>query len=260
MADIHIDSGIVGILNLTSTERHNPKRRENTMTGRLPVLSILIPLSLAAGARMVTAAEPACLSCHSAPGFREMGANGVEKSLYVDQAALASSVHASKSCLDCHVDFRGQSLPHKPTAQPVQCVRCHRSGNTLGTPDVSRIHNFADIVHGSALKNAKPDAPQCEDCHGTHEIRRATDPKSTVYRGSLPATCGKCHPGAGKDFAAESIHVLTTPKRDAVVYWVRMFYILLVVGLMSSFCGYILLDLRARWIGRLAWRRGDHRR
>jgi hypothetical protein len=33
----------------------------------------------------------------------------------------------------------------------------------------------------------------CTSCHGKHEIRRKSDPDSTVYRTNVPRTCGTCH-------------------------------------------------------------------
>jgi cytochrome b subunit of formate dehydrogenase len=33
----------------------------------------------------------------------------------------------------------------------------------------------------------------CTDCHGTHDLRTAQDPASTINRFRLASTCGKCH-------------------------------------------------------------------
>ena len=33
----------------------------------------------------------------------------------------------------------------------------------------------------------------CTSCHGKHDIRRRSDPDSTVYRTNVPRMCGKCH-------------------------------------------------------------------
>ena len=67
----------------------------------------------------------------------------------------------------------------------------------MGAPDAWHVELFADSVHGNALKKGDPDAPACKTCHGTHDIRPASDPKSTVYRANIPETCGKCHFDAG---------------------------------------------------------------
>lgn len=39
-------------------------------------------------------------------------------------------------------------------------------------------------------------AAACKDCHGTHDIRPASDPDSPVNHFNLPATCGHCHGNA----------------------------------------------------------------
>jgi hypothetical protein len=428
------------------------------MPRKLTVCCALALLSLAMIAQRVQASDLACLTCHSAPGFTEPARDGKEKSLYVNSEALASSVHGGMKCLDCHVDFAGQTAPHKLHADPVQCALCHHNDNHVGASAASYVDKYSDSVHGNALHGGSPDAPDCKSCHGTHGIKPASDPTSATYRGNIPktcgqchfdpgfakrhklpsvknytdsvhakamegkdgmmvaavctdchgvhditapghigssvgrarvpetcgkchrevlteyegsihgkaaargvksapvctdchgehlisrpsnpaspvyptrvaatcskchedakiqrkfglpagrlssyissyhgvankygdvtvancatchgahnvlpssdpkstvnkknipATCGKCHPGAGANFAQGSIHVLPTPKQDPIVFWVRSFYMLFVVGLIGSFVGYIMLDLRARWIGRLPWRRGGHSR
>ena len=147
---------------------------------------------LAAICPFARAASLRCLTCHSARGLSKI-TKGKRVSLYVDPHDLESSVHAARDCLECHVDFRGQPLPHKQTADAVQCVWCHHQGNNRGAPDITNIEMYADSVHGSALRNGDTDAPDCAACHGTHGIRRASDPKSTIYRARIPDTCGRCH-------------------------------------------------------------------
>lgn len=427
------------------------------MSRNLAAWCTLTMLICTAFGQRLQAADLACLTCHSAPGFNHARSDGRLESLHIDPATLASSVHAGRTCVDCHADFQGQGLPHKRKAEPVQCARCHHNGNHAGAPDTSRIELYADSVHGSALKARDPDAPACKACHGTHDIRSPKDPESSVYRANipgtcgrchfdtgfakrhkiasvgqyrdsvharmlarnggietaavctdchgvhdiespgqagssvsracvpdtcgkchkeilaeykgsihgkavargvnsapvctdchgehsiskptdprspvyptrvaatcskchenvriqrrfglpadrlssyissyhgvaskfgditvancatchgahnvlpstdprsavnkknLPGTCGKCHPGAGRNFAAGSIHVIPSMKQDVVVFWARAFYMAFVVGLMGSFMGYILLDLYARWKGRLPGWKGDRR-
>ena len=37
------------------------------------------------------------------------------------------------------------------------------------------------------------DAPVCSDCHGGHRVLKRDNPKSTVFAGAVPETCGRCH-------------------------------------------------------------------
>jgi len=133
-----------------------------------------------------------CLMCHSATGLSKT-TNGRQVSLHVEESVLAASAHAKKACMDCHVDFRGQSFPHKQNAQPVECSQCHHTGNTQGAPNMTPMTQYADSVHGRAVHKGDRDAPRCKACHGTHDIRKTSNPKSHVYRSNIPGTCSKCH-------------------------------------------------------------------
>ena len=178
------------------------------MARNLVVFSLAVMLGLTAGAGRLCAADLACLTCHSAPGFREAGIEGKEKSLYVDADLLAVSAHKGKKCVDCHADFQGQKMPHKQSPEPVKCARCHHDGNRVGAPDHSHIEMYADSVHGNALRKGDPDAPTCKTCHGTHDIRPPSNSKSSVCRENVPKTCGRCH----FDFAFNERHKLASVK------------------------------------------------
>jgi cytochrome b subunit of formate dehydrogenase len=49
------------------------------------------------------------------------------------------------------------------------------------------------------------DAASCNDCHGTHAIFSAADPRSMVNHQRVPATCGQCHEEITETFNA-SVH------------------------------------------------------
>jgi hypothetical protein len=144
-------------------------------------------------ASQAIALDMECLTCHSAPGFRAESASGKPVSLHVDANEILGSVHASQDCVDCHSDLRNKPLPHPSGVKPVQCTRCHHRGNAELAPDTMHIETFADSVHGTAARGGDPDAPQCKTCHGTHGILKPSNPKSSVFRAKVPATCGSCH-------------------------------------------------------------------
>jgi cytochrome b subunit of formate dehydrogenase len=53
--------------------------------------------------------------------------------------------------------------------------------------------NYQQSVHGRAVAGGKLEAAICTDCHGSHEIRAPTDPRSRVSHLNAPSTCGECH-------------------------------------------------------------------
>jgi len=69
----------------------------------------------------------------------------------------------------------------------------------------------------------------CASCHGIHNIRRSTDPLSTINAKNLPQTCGACHPGAGQHFAIGPVHSGSlTSTEHASVKWIRIAYWLII--------------------------------
>jgi len=135
-------------------------------------------------------AEEKCLVCHGKPGFSKTEGSGRKVDLHVDQSMLLKSVHASRSCTDCHMDV--VAIPHQP-AQKVNCRRCHYSGNPVGAPQGELYDQYAHSVHGMAVASGNTKAPVCQDCHGTHDVLSPNSAGSSMYKLNRPATCGKCH-------------------------------------------------------------------
>lgn len=161
------------------------------------------------GAPLVHAGDTGkCLMCHSADGLSKR-INGKQVSLYVDPAAYKGSIHGKLACVECHVDFKGQGFPHKQTAERVQCSRCHQSGNVVGAPDYTPMEEYADSVHGKAVRRGDPDAPKCGDCHGTHNVRAMEDSESSIYRANIADTCGRCH----TDLTLATRHKIPGPEK-----------------------------------------------
>lgn len=136
-------------------------------------------------------ADVKCLICHGKPDFGIPGVDGRRHSLFVDTTAVKASVHARWTCTDCHSTVT--AIPHLPGVPRVECTRCHYSGNKVGAPEGQLYDQYQGSVHGLAAAAGKADAPFCQDCHGTHNIRRPTDPLSPIARLNVTATCGRCH-------------------------------------------------------------------
>jgi cytochrome b subunit of formate dehydrogenase len=195
----------------------------------LAALLAALPAAAAPGPRPQDAPRT-CLVCHA---DREL-ASSAGAAVYVDAAGFAASVHgqAGIGCLDCHRDLEGVSeFPHAPDLAPVACARCH--------PDFARIS--AGAVHGTAGPRLAANPVRCAACHGHHDVRPSSDPRSSANAANRPATCGRCHAGAGPHFARGPVH---TPGTAAGL--VRTFYRILVPLLGALFLAYIVADLR-RW-------------
>jgi nitrate/TMAO reductase-like tetraheme cytochrome c subunit len=133
-----------------------------------------------------------CASCHD-QAVKDYAAtvHGVSRKGGNDAAA---------SCADCHGthDIRPSKDPESRTNHAnlqATCLRCHGAEAVkAGLPGGDIGSKFDDSIHGKALKGAaRASAPECTDCHGTHDMRPKSDPASKVSRERSPDTCGSCH-------------------------------------------------------------------
>src|SRR5678815_2914735 len=65
--------------------------------------------------------------------------------------------------------------------------------------------SYQQSVHGRAVAAGSEKAAVCTDCHGSHEILQASDPKSSIFKFNVPQTCAKCHNDVKQEFM-QSIH------------------------------------------------------
>ena len=106
-----------------------------------------------------------------------------------NRAIVDMGLNKSASCIDCHgahdmKDRRDPSSSINKTNLPATCGKCHFGVYAL----------YKDSVHGTALARGVPDAPNCADCHGEHDIRSVTDPNSPVSFAAISqTTCASCH-------------------------------------------------------------------
>ncbi|MEW5960600.1 MAG: cytochrome c3 family protein [Chloroflexota bacterium] len=153
--------------------------------------------------------------CHSDPDFKGSFQNGESISLHVDYGEYKQSVHgpAGLECLACHTDI--SRYPHHAEEQ-VTCVDCHpdeggtpEAGNTTLRVQLSFVDRremtltineacrscheqefevAGDSAHVRVLKGGNRFAPVCVDCHGSHNISPADEPRARISH-----ICGTCH-------------------------------------------------------------------
>jgi len=178
--------------------------------------------------------------------------HGAEQEAYtigVHGTALERGVVASPVCTDCHGEhlIRGPRDPDSPVAAgkvSQTCSHCHeaeRIRETFGLP-AGRLSTYEDSFHGLAARGGSPVAADCASCHGFHDILPSSDPRSAVNAANLPETCGRCHPGAGARFAEGRVHVAMARPDNPVLYWVRLVYIMLIVGTIGGMFAHNGLD------------------
>ena len=62
-----------------------------------------------------------------------------------------------------------------------------------------------ESVHAKALAQGNISAAVCTDCHNSHDILPASDPRSPIAKVNIPATCSKCHQSESAEFM-QSVH------------------------------------------------------
>lgn len=147
-------------------------------------------------------APVACATCHpEAAAQYDVSVHAASRRKSPNSVAAA--------CKDCHGThgILPASNPNSPTNHfnlPATCGRCHGNADIIRRGHIAIgnvVTAFQDSIHGWALaKSGLMVAPDCTDCHHAHDIRRKSDPQSSVYRTTIPATCGKCHEGVERRY------------------------------------------------------------
>jgi hypothetical protein len=78
-------------------------------------------------------------------------------------------------------------------------------------------------MHGIAIGYGYEAAANCTSCHGIHDIRPASDPRSKVNPANLAKTCGqeKCHPGMPEKISRSRIHIAASKKESSPLYYAQ---------------------------------------
>ncbi len=107
---------------------------------------------------------PQCSTCH--------GKHKILRS--TDPKSLTYPSRLIQICLSCHLDQKIEKEHHLPG------------------PEI--FIAYEQSIHGKAvLKSGLQVSAVCNDCHGSHNIQPADNPKSMVNKVNIPSVCGKCH-------------------------------------------------------------------
>lgn len=105
------------------------------------------------------------------------------------------------SCASCHSSHKilSHTNPEATTSKknlPYTCSSCHHRLVLTDDPDVKLTNSFDRYmrgIHAEGISRGIQSAASCDDCHGMHDLKRASDPQSMVNKMNLPKTCAKCH-------------------------------------------------------------------
>jgi predicted CXXCH cytochrome family protein len=148
-----------------------------------------------------------CSICHAEIG--DQYRTSIHGQLFAKQDKNAPT------CEECHGSHgvlakSNSSSPTFPTNIPTLCGKCHRTGEPAAVRYIGLEHdiltNYTESIHGKGLmKSGLTVTATCTDCHTSHEELPHDDPKSSINRINIVATCGRCHYGIEKQLE-NSVH------------------------------------------------------
>jgi hypothetical protein len=168
--------------------------------------------------------HPTCTTCHGTHGIKP-------------RTDPESAVHERKiaitTCPQCHAAEQ-ITKEYRFTTKPVK--------------------SYYDSFHGLSYRGGDTFSANCASCHGVHDIRSSSDPKSMIHKDNLQRTCGICHPKASINFSKGKIHTLADIKGadfgEKVVGWVRIIYIFLIVAVIGGMTFFNFMDWLRKTIDR----------
>ncbi len=156
-----------------------------------------------------------CAKCH----------NGVYEKYKI--SIHATGVNNSKAklpvCNDCHSAHEITRTDKDSFRFEIMsvCGKCHE--------DIAK--TYFQTYHGKATKLGYTKTAKCQNCHSAHEILPVSDPRSSLSRQNIVATCQQCHPGATKRFAGYLTHATHhNPKKFPWIFWTFWSMTALLVG------------------------------
>src|SRR6266542_2922795 len=192
------------------------------------------------GSRVFRANVPqTCGACHA--GIQKVYAESIHSK------AAGGSQGPAAVCTDCHSAHqirRGEAAPWQLDVIR-ECGTCH----------AAELRTYRETFHGKVTELGFTRIAKCADCHGSHGILPASDPRSAVSPGRLVETCRQCHPKATAAFAQFHPHADPADKaRFPLLHLATAFMTALLVGTFGFFGLHTLLWFPRSLIERL--RRG----
>ena len=168
----------------------------------------------------------------------------------------------SPTCTTCHGihGIKAKIDPDSPVNEKriamTTCPQCHAAERISKEYGITRgqVKSYYDSFHGLSYRGGDTFSANCASCHGVHDIRSSSDPKSMIHKDNLQKTCGVCHPGASQNFAKGKIHTVASIKGkdfgEKVVGWVRVIYLILIVCVIGGMTFFNFMDWLRKTIDR----------
>lgn len=162
--------------------------------------------------------------------------------------ALKKGVKDAPTCTDCHGVHAIAKVDNDAAGRDFHtraCLKCHDDKAMMDRNKVTAIagETYFTSFHGKNVHLGYPEnVAGCADCHGSHGVLKADDPRSTVNKERLVETCRQCHAGASASFTGYIAHAEDGDrKKYPALYWTRTVMTGLLVGTFLFFWVHSLL-------------------
>ena len=161
--------------------------------------------SLCVGLPVSAQTKNSCLDCHS----------NLPEPLGVSVETYSQNIHGQKglTCAACHGGDASSDDPERAMSRaagwkgkierkqiPELCASCHSDAERMKKYNpglrVDQFQQYKTSVHGQKWAKSDTKVAVCTDCHGVHDLRAPSDPRSSVHPTNIATTCSHCHADA----------------------------------------------------------------
>jgi len=172
---------------------------------KLSIFILLLPVIFQTGFLFSDEKADTCIKCH----------NELDGNLSEPAKRIKGDIHYDYglSCVDCHGGdpksenqevAMGKEKGFKGSPEGIGivnlCGGCHSNVEFIKKFNpglrVDQLKEYFTSQHGKSLLKGKKKVATCVNCHGVHNIKKVTDPNSSVYPLNVADTCAKCHADA----------------------------------------------------------------
>ena len=176
---------------------------------------------------------------------------------------LLAGASDSPVCTDCHSEHNIKehtdptSTVYSSVISQTLCADCHEAERIVSKYGLKEkvVSSYLNSYHGLAVRGRSVVSANCASCHGVHDIRPSSDPKSSVHPDNLTETCGECHAGVTDQVAKGPVHIFPSPESNKLIYYITSFYMMLIFGVIGAMLFHNGLDFRKKFMAKI---RGEH--
>jgi cytochrome b subunit of formate dehydrogenase len=150
-----------------------------------------------------------CEECHASHDFNVPPKGSERRTAWHKEIPDTCGAKCHEDQLEAYAaSVHGEEVLDKANLKSAVCTDCHSAHqvintssdkfklgnvNTCGDCHKEALASYTDTYHGQVNRLGYSYTAKCADCHDSHGIRAADDPKSKVHPKNRMKTCMKCH-------------------------------------------------------------------